>query len=241
MISIKAIRKIIKFIAVTVLLIVFAAAVVTVFFAVKGYFMYSDAAAKNSVNAMADKIRSEDGFVTYENLPEFYVEAVVSVEDKRFFEHHGIDISAIGRALIHDIKTRSAEQGGSTITQQLAKNLYFTQEKKPERKFAEVFMAYDIEKNLDKTEIFALYANSIYFGSGYYGISSAAKGYYGKEPSELTEYECAMLAGLPNAPSVYSLDENPELALERLNQVLDSMADCGKINEKQKSEILSES
>jgi len=176
---------------------------------------------KKSVSEMAADIKSRCRFVEYDELPEFYVNAVVAAEDRKFREHNGIDVFAICRAVLHDIKVGSPEQGGSTITQQLAKNEFFTQEKKLERKFAEAFMAFRIENELSKEEIFALYANSIYFGSGYYGIDSAAKGYFGKDISELSDYECAMLAGLPNAPSAYSPDTSPELARERTASVLE--------------------
>lgn len=117
-------------------------------------------------------------------------------------------------------------EGGSTISQQLMKNEYFTQEKKLERKFAEIFAAWELEREYSKKEIFELYVNTIYFGSGYYGIHDAAEGYFGKEPSELTEYEAIMLAGLPNAPSAYSPDTNPELARQRMKQVLEKMVEC---------------
>lgn len=101
--------------------------------------------------------------------------------------------------------------------------MLFTQEKKLERKAAEVFAALELESQYTKEEIFELYANTVYFGNGCYGIRQATVGYFGKEPSELSDYECAILAGLPNAPSVYSLDENKELALQRVEQVLRSM------------------
>lgn len=114
-------------------------------------------------------------------------------------------------------------QGGSTITQQLAKNLLFTQDKKIERKAAEVFAALEIEAEYTKEEIFELYANTNYFGSGYYGICQAAKGYFEKEPLELTDYESVMLAGIPNAPSAYSPDVSKKLASQRVRQVIDSM------------------
>ena len=100
-----------------------------------------------------------------------------------------------------------------------------------------MWAALELERELDKQEIFELYVNTIYFGSGYYGISAAARGYYGKEPSELSDYECAMLAGLPNAPSVYSPDESPELAKERLEQVLGSMQANGVLTEEQAQEV----
>ena len=109
-----------------------------------------------------------------------------------------------------------------------------------ERKFAEVWAAFELESGLSKNEIFELYVNTIYFGSGYYGITSAAEGYFGKKPSELSDYECAMLAGLPNAPSVYSPNRSPELARQRLEQVLDSMRDNGKLSENEAQQVLAQ-
>ena len=128
-------------------------------------------------------------------------------------------------------------EGGSTISQQLMKNEYFTQEKKLERKFAEIFAAWELEREYSKKEIFELYVNTIYFGSGYYGIHDAAEGYFGKEPSELTEYEAIMLAGLPNAPSAYSPDTNPELARQRMKQVLEKMVECEVLTQKEADAI----
>ena len=121
------------------------------------------------------EVKSKENYTTIEEMPQMYINAVVSVEDHRFYDHGGIDIIAIGRAFINDIKAMSFVEGGSTITQQLAKNMYFTQEKKIERKIAEVFMAWKIEDNYSKEEIFELYVNSIYFGDGYYTIHDACK------------------------------------------------------------------
>ena len=137
-----------------------------------------------------------------------------------------------------DLKAMSFVEGGSTITQQIAKNQYYTQEKKLERKFAEIFTAIELEKYCSKQEIFELYVNTIYFGSGYYGIYDAAEGYYGKQPSELSDYEAVMLAGLPNAPSAYSLNVNPDLAYSRMETVLSSMVKCGVIEQEQAEDIL---
>lgn len=169
------------------------------------------------------KIRGMEGFTPYSELPQFYIDATISVEDHRFENHCGIDSIAIGRAALTDIKERSFVQGGSTITQQLAKNMLFTQEKKLERKAAEVFAALELESGYTKEEIFELYVNTSYFGNGYYGVGEAAAGYFGKLPSELSEYECAMLAWIPNVPSVYSPDGENELAVQRTVIVLDSM------------------
>lgn len=203
------------------------------FFAIKGHRMYTDAIASCPPETMIEKIRNQEDFIPYESLPALYVDAVVAVEDKRFWEHHGIDCLATARALWNDLRARSFIQGGSTITQQLAKNLYFTQEKKLERKIAELFVALRIEDHYTKEEIFELYANTIYFGSGYYGIYDAAMGYYGKPPSELSDAQVIMLAGLPNAPSAYSLDQNPQLAKQRMKQVLDRMVSCSILSQEE--------
>lgn len=221
----------------SLLIILLGVLAVSGYYGYHGYEMYTSALEEKSVSEMAEDIKSRCCFVEYDELPEFYVNAVIAAEDQRFWKHSGIDIFAICRAVLHDIKVMSPEQGGSTITQQLAKNEFFTQEKKLERKFAEVFMAFRIEKAFSKEEIFALYANSIYFGSGYYGIDSAAKGYFGKEISELSDYECAMLAGLPNAPSAYSPDASPELARERTAAVLNKMVKADCITEEQAETI----
>ncbi|MDE5859559.1 MAG: transglycosylase domain-containing protein [Oscillospiraceae bacterium] len=231
-------KKIIKLFTFLALIIFIAAGIKIGVCAYNGYQMYKAAVEAVPVEIKALEIRNNENFTSYSELPAFYIDAVISVEDRRFENHSGIDPKAVMRAVVHDITTRSAEQGGSTITQQLAKNLYYTQEKKLTRKFAEVFTAFDFEKNFTKEEIFELYVNSIYFGSGYYGISEASEGYYGKSPAELTDYECAMLAGLPNAPSAYSPDVNPELAQKRLEFVLDAMVECEIIDNVKAEKII---
>ena len=112
---------------------------------------------------------------------------------------------------------------------QTAKNIYYTQDKRLERKAAEIFTAFEIEDKLDKKQIFELYVNTIYFGSNYYGIYAASMGYYGVPPSELTDEQCAVLAGIPQAPSAYSPDVSPELSRQRAEQVLKAMRECGYI------------
>ena len=203
------------------------------FFGVKGYQMYKEAVAEKSINECVKEIRGMEGFTSYSELPQFYIDAVISVEDHRFENHCGIDLIAIGRAVLTDIKEHSFIQGGSTITQQLAKNMLFTQEKKLERKVAEVFAALELECNYSKEDIFELYVNTSYFGNGYYGVREAADGYFGKTFSELSEYECAMLAGIPNAPSVYSPNAVNELTARRVECVLESMVKNRIISQEQ--------
>ena len=193
----------------------------------QGYKMYQAALEETSLEEMAAAIQEKEGYTTLEELPETYVNAVVSVEDHRFYNHFGLDMIAICRAIVNDIKAGAYVEGGSTITQQLAKNLYFSQEKKMERKAAEVFMALALEDQFSKDEILELYVNSIYFGDGYYTAGDASRGYFDKEPSEMTEYESTLLAGIPNAPSKYAPTKNPQLAAKRQKQVLRRLEACG--------------
>ena len=213
---------------------------VGVFFGIKGYRMYREAVESRPFDTMVTEIQNQENFTSFEELPDMYRKAVVSAEDKRFWEHGGVDYLAICRALWNDLRTWSFAEGGSTITQQLMKNQYFTQEKKLERKFAEIFAAWEMEKEYSKEEIFALYVNTIYFGSGYYGIYDAAMGYYGKAPSALSDYEAIMLSGLPNAPSVYSPNTNPDLARQRMKQVLDRMVACKVLSADEADALLKE-
>lgn len=237
----KLIKIIFKILLSLLSLVLVVLLVVGGFFGIKGYHMYQDAVKEMPISEKVATIRQMDHFVEYEELPDIYIDAVISVEDKRFEEHHGVDYLAICRAVWNDLRTLSFAEGGSTITQQLMKNEYFTQEKKMERKFAEIFAAWEVEKQYDKEDIFELYVNTIYFGSGYYGIYEAAEGYFGKEPSELTEYEAVMLAGLPNAPSAYSPDTSPELAKQRMSQVLDRMVECEVLTQSEADRLFGQS
>lgn len=194
---------------------------------INGYSMY-----KNAINeiSLTDKIASlekDENYTYYNELPENYINAVIAIEDHRFKTHSGIDIIALGRAMLRNIQNFDFVEGGSTITQQVAKNLYFTQDKEITRKIAELFVALNLEKNYSKEKILELYVNTNYFGSGYYGIKEASQGYFNKTPNELTLEECALLAGIPNAPSIYSLNANPDLAHERAEQVMDAMKEHG--------------
>lgn len=140
-----------------------------------GYDMYKKAIQDVPLSEKVETIREKENYAKIEEIPRMYINAVISVEDHRFYKHHGIDIIAIGRAAINDIRAMSFVEGGSTITQQLSKNIYFTQEKKITRKIAEVFMAFEIEKNYNKNEILELYLNTSYFGDGYYTVKEACK------------------------------------------------------------------
>ena len=205
-----------------------------------GYNMYKEAIQNEPLEQKVEEIKQKINYTQINEVPKIYQNAVIAVEDHRFYSHNGIDIIAIGRAFVNDIKAMSFVEGGSTITQQLAKNIYFTQEKKITRKIAEVFMAFEIEKNYSKEEILELYLNTSYFGDGYYTVKEASLGYFGKEPNKMTESESIMLAGIPNAPSVYSPTKNPALAKERQKQVVEKMIKYGYLEESKAIEILNE-
>lgn len=206
----------------------------------QGSQLFKSASATRPVTVLYDEISARSGFTAYSQLPATYINAVLSVEDERFWQHSGIDPVSIGRALLADLRSRSFAEGGSTLTQQLAKNEYFTQEKRLARKFAEGFAALSIEKHYTKEQIFEMYVNTIYFGSGYYGIAQAAQGYFGKTPAELSAAECVMLAGLPNAPSAYSPNSSPELAYKRTQTVLKRMVKCRVLTQSQADAIAAE-
>lgn len=203
-----------------------------------GYEMYETAINNTPVDKMVIEIREKENYTSLKEMPPLYKDAVVAVEDHRFYEHGGFDISATTKALINDIKAKSFVEGGSTITQQLAKNTYFTQEKKLERKIAELFMAFKLESELEKDEILELYLNTSYFGEGCYTVAEASDMYFDKDPSEMDEYESTLLAGIPNAPSVYAPTRNADLAKQRQRQVLDKMIEHGKISRESGDEIL---
>jgi len=211
---------------------------IALLFVGNGYDMYKKSIEETSVEDKIAEIKDKENYTNFSELPQMYKNAVIAVEDHRFYKHNGIDIIAIGRSAFNDIKAMSFVEGGSTITQQLAKNIYFTQEKKIERKIAEVFMAFEIEKNCDKDEILELYLNTSYFGDGYYTPKEACRGYFNKELNEMTDYECILLAGIPNAPSVYAPTKNPELAKQRQKQVMKKMIEYGYLTEEEADNIL---
>lgn len=202
-----------------------------------GYGYYSNALHKKSLTQCVESVTNKEHFIKYDDLSKNYINAVIAVEDHRFYEHGPVDYIAVIRALYTNIRDKEFDEGGSTITQQVAKNIIFNQEKTLIRKFGEIYGAYDLEKNYSKNEILALYVNSNYFGDGYYGIYEASKGYYNKKPNELNLDEATMLAGVPNAPSIYSPSVNPELAKKRQLNVLNKMVENGYITQEEANSI----
>ncbi len=172
-------------------------------------------------------------YVKYENIPPRITEALVAIEDTNFFEHNGINIDAIIRAIIKDIKHLSLVEGASTLTQQLVKTMILTRDKKLIRKIKEVLLALRLETLLSKEEILERYLNQVYFGHGYYGIKTASLGYFHKELDQLNLKEIAILVGLPRAPSFYDPTKNIKYSLSRANQVINRLKALGWINEKE--------
>ncbi len=230
-----------KIVKITLISIVAIILTIGIFLFGSGYVFYKNAVKNESLEDKISKIQQSEKFVKMDEIPIEYKNAVIAVEDHRFEEHGAIDLIAIGRALTSDIKNKDVVEGGSTITQQVIKNLYFMKEDTKndslDRKIAEIIMGIQLEKKYSKDEIFELYANNIYFGDGYYNIRDAAKGYFGKEPSELNLYECTLLAGIPNAPSVYSPNVNPELSKKRHAKVIRSMVKYGYLTQEQADSI----
>ncbi|MFN3230831.1 MAG: transglycosylase domain-containing protein [Alphaproteobacteria bacterium] len=169
------------------------------------------------------------GWVDGEDLPSVLVDAVLAIEDRRFHAHGGVDAWGILRAFFANIRAGDFVQGGSTITQQLAKNMFLTPDRTAKRKVQEIMLAYGLERRLDKDEILEQYLNRVYFGSGAYGIDAAARRYFGVEVGQLTLTQSAMLAGLLKAPSRYSPANDPAAAEARMQLVLDAMVEAGTL------------
>lgn len=237
-------KKFLKFIgkllATVIVIGIIAIILVGGYFGVTGYREYKRVLEECPLETKIETLRSSENYVTMSELPQMYVDAVIAVEDHNYYDHGAISFISTFRAILTNIKDRDYTEGGSTITQQVAKNLYFTQEKKLTRKVAEMFMAIELEKHYSKDEIFEFYVNNIYYGSGYYNIYDASMGYYGVEPLQMNDYQSTQLAGVPNAPSVYSPDNNSQLTAQRQQQVLDSMVEYGYIKEDKAQEILSQ-
>jgi penicillin-binding protein 1A len=178
--------------------------------------------------------------VSLDQIPAYLKEAVVATEDQRFYEHAGLDWRGIVRALVADVIAGSIKQGGSTITQQLAKVLFLDSEKTLQRKLKEAILALQIERRYRKEEILGLYLNQIYLGSGAYGVEAAANIYFGKHVRDLDLAECALIAGLPRAPSLYSPLINPGRAVVRRATVLKRLRQAGYITNEQLRQALEE-
>jgi len=178
--------------------------------------------------------------ITLDQIPKDLIKAILAIEDNNFYGHFGVDWRGIVRAAIVNFVSGKIREGGSTITQQLAKVLFLTPEKTLERKIKEALVALQLEKKYTKNEILELYLNQIYFGSGAYGVEAAALTYFGKHVKDLNTAECALIAGLPRLPTFYSPFNNYEVAKKRRNLVLARMAELGFISYKKAEELSKE-
>lgn len=198
-----------------------------IFVCISGYNLTNNIPANSRYNFDTDLIKQISvnvaDYTPIDRVPDDFIKAIIAVEDRRFYNHHGFDLEAIGRAVYINLKGGTVRQGGSTITQQLAKNLYLSSDKTYYRKLKELALAIKLERLYTKDEILEMYINVIYYGSDAYGIQAASQTYFKKNAADLTRDECAMLAGLPQAPSIYNPITNPALALQRQSTVLSLM------------------
>lgn len=189
----------------------------------QGYGLYLEAIHQQPLESKVSEIRFAEDYTPLDQVSEDFIHGLLAVEDHRFYQHGPVDIISLSRAVVTNFRQGELAEGGSTITQQLAKNLYFSFEKKFSRKVAEVFVATDLEREYEKDEILELYINIIYFGNGYHGIAAASRGFFDTEPGELDLYQASLLAGLPKAPSAYTASGGLEKAIKRQEAVLEAM------------------
>lgn len=201
------------------------------------YVRYRSMIQQQPLETMVENIRTKDDYVALKDMDNDFIHAILAIEDPTFYHHHGIVVSNIFEALWTNVKEKEFAMGGSTITQQLSKNLYLDQKKTFHRKVTELFFVQDIESTYTKDEILELYLNIIYFGDGYYGIGQASSGYFHTTPDQLTLPQATILAGLPQAPAVYQLSDGLKLAKQRQRMVLEKMIEEHYLEERKFSDI----
>ena len=207
--------KLIKIIIALTIIIFFSFMLIT-------SYIHKSVVADVEIESIINEIQSNSNYVQAKDINRTFLNAIVAIEDHRFYEHGAIDLISIARATLINIKNKEILEGGSTITQQLVKNVFLDMNQTFERKINEIFLAFELEKLYSKEEILELYVNVVYYGDGYTGIKAACNGYFNKQPKDLTEDEATLLAGLPQAPSLYALNNNYERALERQQQVIEA-------------------
>ena len=208
--------------------------IIAILFLLKGYSLYRHVVKTVPIEQKVIEVTSRENYVETQNISDYLKEYIVNIEDKRFYKHKGIDIIAILASIAGNLDVGYYKYGGSTVTQQLAKNMYFSNEKKITRKIGEMFVAFEIERKYSKEKILELYLNLIYFGNGYYGIENASYGYFNIPSKDLNQYQSALLAGVPQAPSTYNLnDKNNESMKRRFYQVLDILVEKGSLTKTQ--------
>lgn len=197
-----------------------------------GYRQYKEAVESISLIDKVKEIQTRSDYVSYEDISEDVLDATVAIEDHRFYSHHGIDYIAIARATLTNLFQKDIVGGGSTITQQLAKNMYFGYDTSFIRKVSELFVVHDLESMYSKEEILTLYVNIINYGDQHIGIKQASEGYFGVSPKELTFDQATLLVGIPQSPSNYQLSDHYEQAVKRQYYVQKAMEEQGMMETK---------
>lgn len=232
-------RKIIKFTKISLIIFISLISILVITFSIINYNLRYEMPQistielydNNNQKYLSYSNNRRQSYVTLDKISKYVIDAFIAVEDKRFYDHQGVDFIRIGGAIISDIKNSGFVEGASTITQQYVKNLYLSSDKTIERKLNEVLIAMNIERLYNKNEILTGYLNSIYFDSGAYGIEDASLFYFGKSASDLNLVEACTLAAIPKSPSNYSPIKNPEKNKERRNLILQELYHDGKIDE----------
>ena len=224
----KIIRKILF------LLVILGFLLVSIIVAI-GYIDYKSEVDVISVEEKVKEIESIPNYTKIADISSKMKDAIIAIEDRRFYEHNGVDYYALVRGFVVTISNQGV-QGGSTLSQQLAKNMYFMKDNSGIKKISEAFVAKEIEDTYEKEKILELYLNMAYYGDGYYGIYDASMGYFQKTPAQLTLSEASVLAGLPQAPSIYALSNENEQTKERQIRVLKSMLELDMINQREYDE-----
>ena len=223
-----------RIILLTLLLVMLASGI----FVGIGFLNYKKTTAQLPVEEKVAELQSDENYVSNKDISPYLLKATIAIEDRRFYDHSGIDYFAMVRAFLSNVFAQEIVVGGSTITQQLAKNMYYTYQPSYIRKMSEVFTAYELENKLTKDTILELYVNIINYGDNHIGIRAASLGYFGKEPKDLTLDEASLLAGLPQSPNNYQLSNHKENARKRQKQVLQAMVRDGYIMETEAEELL---
>ena len=197
-------NKLWRIVRMTLLLAIVVTLIITVPIIKTGYDMYKDATTHTRLQVRIERLKSEENYVTLEAISPEFLKQVIESEYRRFYTHNGINLISTTRALIKNVMARSTVEGGSSITQQLAKNMYFSFEKRYERKVAELFVAFDLEKIATKDEILEMYCNIAYFGEGCYGLREATLHYYNLEPLQISSEQAASLVKTLKSPNYYN-------------------------------------
>lgn len=211
------------------------------FLVYKGYREYKNVVAENSIETVVASIQNKKHYTRNEDINPLFLEAVVATEDERLYSRGTVlDYRALGRAFVKNITTFSLAEGGSTIPQQVAKNLYFPNNFTATRKVAEYFIASDLDKLYSREEILELYVNMNYYGDGHHGIREASFGYFNVNPKDMSRAQAAMLAGIPQSPAYYQLSSNYKGAKARQEHVLYRLVDAGVITQEEAISIFNE-